>query len=91
VEAPRETLTEGKLTVYWLSHRSRWQLTRIVARYMAGRVREIPGFTMFRTTQMRVQSSRAFLKVGIDGELFTLETPLTIVSVPQSVTVRVPK
>jgi diacylglycerol kinase family enzyme len=91
VEAPRETLTEGKLTVYWLSHRSRWQLTRIVARYMAGRVREIPGFTMFRTTRMRVQSSRAFLKVGIDGELFTLETPLTIVSVPQSVTVRVPR
>jgi diacylglycerol kinase family enzyme len=90
VEAMRETLTEGKLTVYWLSHRSRWQLTRIVARYMAGRVREIPGFTMFRTRRMRVQSSRALLKVGIDGELFTLETPLTIMSVPQSVTVRVP-
>ena len=90
VEAPREKMTEGKLTVYWLSHRSRWQLTRIVARYLAGRVREIPGFTMFRTRQMRVQSSRAVLKVGIDGELFTLETPLTIVSVPQSVTVRVP-
>ncbi len=91
VEAPRERLTEGKLTVYWLSHRSRWQLARIVARYMAGRVREIPGFTMFRTRQMRVQSSRALLKVGIDGELFTLKTPLSIVSVPQSVTVRVPK
>ncbi|HYK01470.1 MAG TPA: diacylglycerol kinase family protein [Thermoanaerobaculia bacterium] len=91
VEAPRERLTEGKLTVYWLSHRSRWQLARIVARYMAGRVREIPGFTMFRTRQMRVQSSRSFLKVGIDGELFTLETPLTIVSVPRSVMVRVPK
>jgi YegS/Rv2252/BmrU family lipid kinase len=91
VEAPRERLTEGKLTVYWLSHRSRWQLARIVARYMAGRVREIPGFTMFRTRQMRVQASRALLKVGIDGELFTLETPLSIVSVPQSVTVRVPR
>jgi len=91
VEAPRETLTEGKLTVYWLSHRSRWQLARIVARYMAGRVREIPGFTMFRTTRMRVQSSRSLLKVGIDGELFTLEAPLTIISVPQSVTVRVPQ
>lgn len=91
VEAPRETLTEGKLTVYWLSHRSRWQLAKIVARYMAGRVREIPGFTVFRTTQMRVQSSRAVLKVGIDGELFTLATPLSVTSVPQSVAVRVPK
>ena len=91
VEAPREKLTEGKLTVYWLSHRSRLQMARIVGRYMAGRVREIPGFTSFRTTLMRVQSTRPRIKVGIDGELFTLETPLTIVSVPQSVTVRVPK
>ena len=91
IEAPREKLTEGKLSVYWLSHRTRWQLARLVARYMAGRVREIPGFTAFRTTQMRVQSSRTHLKVGIDGELFTLEAPLTLVSVPRSVAVRVPR
>jgi YegS/Rv2252/BmrU family lipid kinase len=91
VEAPRETLTEGKLSVYWLSHRSRWQLAKIVARYMTGRVREIAGFTSFRTKQMRVQSTRATLKVGIDGELFTLTTPLILESVPASVTVRVPR
>jgi diacylglycerol kinase family enzyme len=91
IEASRETLTEGKLSVYWLSHRTRWGLARILARYWAGRVREIPGFTAFRTTQMRVQSSRRRLKVGIDGELFTLETPLTLVSVPRSVAVRVPR
>jgi diacylglycerol kinase family enzyme len=91
IEAPRERMTEGKLSVYWLSHRTRWQLARIVARYMAGRVREIPGFTSFRTTGMRVQSSRSALKVGIDGELFTMPAPLTLVSVPRSVAVRVPR
>jgi diacylglycerol kinase family enzyme len=91
IEASREAMDEGKLSVYWLSHRSRWQLAKIVARYMAGRVREIPGFTSFRTTQMRVQASRPTLKVGIDGELFTLATPLSIASVPASVTVRVPR
>ncbi|HYO78736.1 MAG TPA: diacylglycerol kinase family protein [Thermoanaerobaculia bacterium] len=91
IEAPRETLTEGKLSVYWLSHRTRWELAKLVGRYMAGRVREIPGFTSFRTTSMRVQSPRGRLKVGIDGELFTLDTPLTLLSVPQSVTVRVPR
>jgi YegS/Rv2252/BmrU family lipid kinase len=90
LEAPRETLNEGKLSVYWLARRSRLQLAQIVARYLAGRVREIPGFTMFQTKEMRVQSSRVTLKVGIDGELFTLRTPLSIVSVPQSVSVRVP-
>jgi YegS/Rv2252/BmrU family lipid kinase len=91
IEAPRETLSEGKLSVYWLSHASRWRLARMVTRYMAGRVREIPGFRSFRTTMMRVQSPRATLKVGIDGEVFTMSSPLTIAIVPQSVTVRVPR
>ncbi|HEX8255553.1 MAG TPA: diacylglycerol kinase family protein [Thermoanaerobaculia bacterium] len=91
IEAPRETLTEGKLSVYWLSHRSRWQLAKLIGRYMTGHVREIEGFTSFRTTSMRVQSPRGRVKVGIDGELFTLDTPLTLVSVPRSVTVRVPR
>ncbi len=91
IEAPRATLTEGRLSVYWLPHTSRWRLTKYVARYLAGRVRTIPGFRSFRTLRMRVQSSRPHLKVGIDGELFTLDTPLVITAVPQSVVVRVPR
>lgn len=90
IEAPRETLTEGRLAVYWLPHTSRWRLTRYMARYLAGRVRTIPGFRSFRTLGMRVQVSRPQLKVGIDGEVFALETPFVITAVPQSVIVRVP-
>lgn len=90
IEAPRTTLTEGRLSVYWLGHTSRWRLTRFVARYAAGRVRTIPGFRSFQTRSMRVQTSRARLKVGIDGELFTLDTPLVITAVPRSLLVRVP-
>jgi YegS/Rv2252/BmrU family lipid kinase len=91
VEAPRETLTGGRLSVYWLPHTSRLRLMRYMARYLAGRVRTIPGFRSFRTTVLRVQSSHARVKVGIDGELFTLTVPLTIEIVPQSLTVRVPR
>ena len=90
IGAPRETLVEGKLSVYWLAHTSRWRMMPIIARYLAGRVREIPDFRSFRTTRLRVRSARATVKVGIDGEVFTVATPLMIVSVPQSVTVRVP-
>ncbi|HEX6095362.1 MAG TPA: diacylglycerol kinase family protein [Thermoanaerobaculia bacterium] len=90
IEAPRERLTEGRLAVYWLPHTSRWRLTRYMARYLAGRVRTIPGFRSFRTLSMRVQASRPRLKVGIDGEVFTLDTPLVITAVPQSVAVKVP-
>jgi len=91
VEAPRETLTAGMLSVYWLQHTSRVRLMRIVGRYMAGRVRQIPGFRAFRTKHLRVQSSHDHLKIGVDGELATFATPLVITSVPRSLTVKVPR
>lgn len=91
IEAPRATLTEGRLSVYWLPHTSRWRLTKFVARYLAGRVRTIPGFRSFRTLRVRVQASRSHLEVGVDGEVFTMPTPLVITAAPQSLLVRVPK
>ena len=91
IEASRETLTEGKLSVYWLPHTSRLRLTRFLARYATGRVRTIPGFRSFKTLRMRVQTPRDHLKVGIDGELFTMSTPLVVTAAPQSLLVRVPR
>lgn len=91
IEAPRARMTEGRLSAYWLPHISRIQLMRFVARYAAGRVRTIPGFRSLRTMRLRVQSSRNHLDVGIDGELFRMETPLMITTVPQSLLVKVPR
>lgn len=90
-EASRETLEAGRLTVYWLPHTSRLRLTRMVARYMTGRVRQIPGFRSFRTTHMRIRSQRPLLRVGVDGELFTLPTPLVLTIVPHGLNVKVPR
>jgi diacylglycerol kinase family enzyme len=91
VEAFRQNLGEGRISVYWLPHTSRLRLMRYVARYLAGRVREIPGFRSFRTTRMRIHSSRASLKVGVDGEVFRIAPPFIITTVPQSLVVRVPR
>jgi diacylglycerol kinase family enzyme len=91
IGAPRATLAGGQLAVYWLPHTSRLRLMRFVTRYVRGRVREIPGFRSFRTRRMRVQSSRPTLHLGIDGELFTLATPLVITIAAQSLVVRVPR
>lgn len=91
IQAPRSTLEEGRLSVYWLPHTPRWQLMKFVARYLAGRMREVPGFRSFRTQRMRVQSARPHLHVGVDGEVFTMQTPLSITIVPQSLLVRVPR
>ena len=91
VEAPRERLTDGNLSVYWLGHTSRLRMMRFIARYAAGRVRTIPEFHSFRTTSMRVRTARPRIKVGIDGELFSLDTPLVVTAVPRSLSVRVPR
>lgn len=91
VEAPRDRMTEGRVSVYWLPHIPRWQMMRFVARYLAGRMRETPGFRSFRTMRMRVQASRETLDVGVDGELFEMATPLVITAVPQSLNVKVPR
>jgi diacylglycerol kinase family enzyme len=90
VEASRETLEEGRLAVYWLPHMPRITLMRHVGHYLAGKVRDTEGFRSFRTTRMKVQSPRATVRVGIDGELFTLETPIIVTSVPMSLSVKVP-
>lgn len=91
IESPRNTLEEGRLSVYWLPHIPRLRLMKFVARYLAGRVREVPGFRSFRTLRMRVQSTHAQVKVGVDGEVFTMTTPLAITIVPQSLVVKVPR
>lgn len=89
VEAPRNTLEEGRLSVYWLPHLPRIALMRFLAHYLAGRVRQTPGFRSFRTSRLKVQSSRGHLHLGIDGELYTVDLPLVITIVPQSLLVRV--
>jgi diacylglycerol kinase family enzyme len=91
IEAPRGTLEEGRLSVYWLPKVGRLELMRFVAHYLAGRVRETPGFRSFRTARVKMHSSKARLSIGIDGEVATLPPPLVITIVPQSLLVKVPR
>ncbi|HEX9162357.1 MAG TPA: diacylglycerol kinase family protein [Thermoanaerobaculia bacterium] len=91
IEAARSTLEEGRLSVYWLPHLSRLRLATFMAHYLAGHVRETPGFRSFRTAAMKVQTARPTFRVGVDGELFTMKTPLTITIVPKSLQVRCPR
>jgi diacylglycerol kinase family enzyme len=89
VDAPRPTLSEGRLSVYWLPHLPRIALMKFAAHFLAGRVSQAPGFRSFRTQKLKVQSRHPRLHLGVDGELLTVPTPLTITSVPQSLLVKV--
>lgn len=89
IDAPRETLMEGKMSVYWLPRIARWELTRFIARFLAGRVRGTPGFRSYQTQRLRVTSRHTLLKVGMDGELFIMQTPIALTIAPASLLVRV--
>jgi diacylglycerol kinase family enzyme len=91
IEAARSTLEEGRLSVYWLPHIPRSALMRFLARYLAGRVTQAPGFRSFRTTHLKVQSAKKQVRLGIDGEVFAMKPPLVITIVPKSLMVKVPR
>jgi YegS/Rv2252/BmrU family lipid kinase len=91
LSATRPTLESGTLAVYWLDHMPKLALIRTVARYVRGKATDEPGFRSMRTRQLRVQATERTLRIGIDGELLKLDTPLVIQSVPKSLLVRVPR
>lgn len=91
IDAPRSTLEEGRLAVYWLPHLRRVALMRFLAHYLAGRVHETPGFRSFHTSRMKVHASKEHLRVGVDGELVTFHMPIMITIVPKSLLVKVPR
>jgi diacylglycerol kinase family enzyme len=91
IDAPRNTLEEGRLSIYWLPHLPRLALMRFAAHYLAGRVKTAPGFRSFRTARMKVQAAKSNLSLGIDGEVFTMSPPLVITTHPKSLLVKVPR
>lgn len=89
IEAARNTLEGGRLSVYWLPNVSRLQLAKYIANYLAGRVKNTPGFRSFRTLAMKVQTAHRAVNLGIDGEVISMTPPLKITIVPMSLLVKV--
>ena len=89
--APRTTLGGGQLCAYWLPHMQKIQLIRTLARYFRGKMEPGGDVRSLRTAALRVQTSRSKLKVGMDGELYEMKTPLVMSLVPMSLRVKVPR
>lgn len=89
VMVPKTSFNDGLLTIYSLSFMSRWQFVRAAAKYLRGRITDVPGFKRVRTTKLRISTSRGHLRVAVDGELVQMQTPLQIAAVPASLLVRV--
>ncbi len=90
VLAPRRNLEGGKLTVYWMNDTSRTGLVRMMGRYFRGRLSSGKQFRLLQVPDLTLHAARRELKLGMDGELFSVKPPLRISIVPSSLLVRVP-
>ena len=86
--APRTDLQGGRLSVYWLPHMPKLEFIKVLAAYVSGTIEE-GRFRVTHTPKLRIQASKSYLHVGMDGELFKIPPPLTVTIAPQSLPVRV--
>jgi len=91
IEAPRPSLETGTLAVYWVDHMPKWRFVGMLTRYVRGKADGVSGFQTTRTQQLKVRSRDRRIRLGMDGEVFKMDAPLVIHSVPRSLLVRVPQ
>jgi diacylglycerol kinase family enzyme len=88
--ALKTTFEDGRLSIYSMSFKSRFEFIRAAAKFFRGKIADIQGFRAVRTPQVRIDFARQKLRLSVDGEVMDLEPPLQIAAVPASLLVRVP-
>ena len=86
----RESLQSGKLGVYLAERSGRWRLFTLGLRALASRLRQAKDFQEFKVNELKIDTSRRYLKVATDGELTRMSTPLHYRIHKQSLKVIVP-
>src|SRR5205814_75669 len=72
----RESVRDGRLSVYTTRRTGRWPLLALAMRALFGRLRQADDLTSAQAQRVRVESRRRRLLVATDGEVTALETPL---------------
>lgn len=73
----RASLTEGKLSVYAVAHRSRAKLLWFAARALVGRARHDVDFvTLGECETLKVRSTGDSIEIALDGEVRQITSPL---------------
>lgn len=90
IVAPRVAFDHGALAVYWLPRLDRFQMLRTVARYIRGKIRPGDELRFVSTPQVTIHSKHPSLRVGMDGELHQLDSPLRVQIVPRGLRVVAP-
>ena len=86
----RDSLDDGKLSVLVMRSKSLPGFLAATARVLIGRQRDNDMADLGGVTELKVDSARRRLTLGIDGETATLETPLTFRIRPRALRVVAP-
>ncbi len=87
----RTSLDKGHLWVYVMRRCTRWAVVRFFASFLFKRFSRDEAFDIYRTREVQVHAKAAHLRVGLDGEIARLETPLIYRSLPKALNVIAPQ
>ncbi len=86
----RSALDEGYLWVYVMRKCSRWAVLRYFTSFIFKRFSKNDAFEVFKVKELRIESKRRKIRVGVDGEVLKMNTPLEYCSRPQALRVIAP-
>lgn len=86
----RTALNQGHLWVYVMRRCNRWSLFRYFLRFVAGRFSRGEAFEEFKVRELRIETRRKRVGVGVDGEIVHMQSPLDYRSLPGALRVMVP-
>lgn len=87
----RQSLSDGKLSVHLLRRGGRAALVMLVIRTLFGRLRQAKDFEELTTREVDVTTKKSRVLVALDGEVETLDSPLTYRILPAALRVIVPE
>ncbi len=86
----RRSLEEGCLWVYAMRPCSRWGLLKFFVLFVLKQFRKRDAFEVFKVRELRIEARQRYIRVGIDGEIARMETPLDYESLPKALHVIAP-
>jgi YegS/Rv2252/BmrU family lipid kinase len=86
----RASLDRGTLTLYVLRHFTAGDFFRLVTGMLLGRWRDDEALSMESVKAVTIDTRKPLIKVMLDGEIETLQTPLEFTILPQALSVIVP-
>jgi len=87
--APLIDPDDGKLVVYTMPMRNRWDLIKLLAAFMLGKFRAVSAAQYFPTTTVVIEADPTQY-LDVDGEK-TAQTPITVSIAPEALKVMVPQ